>query len=98
MDFWLEEKSRSLNCRMRIVNHTDQVIPMYWWSNMAVPEYPFGQIIVPAATAYTCKNWEVYKVNVPEVDEIIFSIMNLFPIRSTISSTFHMNVPNILQM
>ena len=68
MDFWLEEKSRSLNCRMRIVNHTDQVIPMYWWSNMAVPEYPSGQIIVPAATAYTCKNWEVYKVNVPEVD------------------------------
>lgn len=68
MDFWLEEGSHTLNCRMRIVNHTDQVIPMYWWSNMAVPEYSSGQIIVPAATAYTCKNHEVYKVNVPEVD------------------------------
>ena len=40
MDFWLEKGSHTLNCRMRIVNHTDQVIPMYWWSNMAVPEYP----------------------------------------------------------
>ena len=36
MDFWLEEEDRFLNCRMRIVNESDQVVPMYWWSNIAV--------------------------------------------------------------
>lgn len=30
MDFWLKEDSRFLNCRMRIFNQTDQVVPMYW--------------------------------------------------------------------
>ena len=37
IDFWLEEDSRFLNCRMRIVNESSEGIPMYWWSNMAVP-------------------------------------------------------------
>ena len=46
MDFWLEETGKTLNCRMRIVNSGDEVIPMYWWSNMAVPEYPGGRLIV----------------------------------------------------
>lgn len=30
MDFWLEEESQFLNCRMRIVNESKEVIPMYW--------------------------------------------------------------------
>ena len=43
MDFWLEDEDRVLNCRMRIVNESEEVIPMYWWSNMAVPEYEGGK-------------------------------------------------------
>lgn len=43
MDFWLEE-GKNLYCRMRIVNGSSEVIPMYWWSNMAVPEYDGGRI------------------------------------------------------
>ena len=53
MDFWLEKRSRFLNCRMRIVNESSRVIPMYWWSNIAVPEYEGGRITVPAESAYT---------------------------------------------
>lgn len=37
MDFWLGENDHHLNCRMRIVNSGKEVVPMYWWSNMAVP-------------------------------------------------------------
>ena len=37
MDFWLDEEDCFLNCRMRIVNESEDVIPMYWWSNIAVP-------------------------------------------------------------
>ena len=68
MDFWLEENEHFLNCRMRIFNQTDNMVPMYWWSNMAVPEYDGGRIIVPAKEAYTNREDGVYKVDTPIVN------------------------------
>lgn len=70
MDFWLEENCPYLNCRMRIVNDSDQVIPMYWWSNMAVPEYEGGRLVVPAKEAFTAAGTRGYKVDIPVVDGI----------------------------
>lgn len=70
MDFWLGESDRYLNCRMRIVNSGSEMIPMYWWSNMAVPEYAGGRIVVPAGEAYTSVDGKVYKVDIPEVDGV----------------------------
>lgn len=73
MDFWLGENDRFLNARMRIVNETDEVIPMYWWSNIAVPEHENGRIIVPAQKAFTYRDGGVYKVEVPMVDGVDIS-------------------------
>ena len=70
MDFWLEEKCHFLNCRMRIVNNSAEVIPMYWWSNMAVPEYKGGRILLPAEEAFTSDMSRVYKVSIPMVDGV----------------------------
>ncbi len=70
IDFWLEEDSRFLNCRMRIVNESSEVIPMYWWSNMAVPEYENGRVVVPAEQAFTGKNGRIVKVDIPMVDGV----------------------------
>lgn len=70
IDFWLEDDSRFLNCRMRIVNESSEVVPMYWWSNMAVPEYEDGRVVVPAESAYTGKNGTIVKVDIPMVDGI----------------------------
>lgn len=70
MDFWLEEEDRVLNCRMRIVNESEEVIPMYWWSNMAVPEYEGGRVIVPAEKAFTNASGVVYKVAIPMVQGV----------------------------
>lgn len=70
MDFWLDKGDRNLNCRMRIVNSGDKVAPMYWWSNMAVPEYEEGRLIVPAKEAYTGDYQKVYKAKIPEVDGV----------------------------
>lgn len=70
MDFWLEEEDRFLNCRMRIVNESEQVVPMYWWSNIAVPEYEDGCIVVPADKAFTNRDGDVIKVSIPMVDGI----------------------------
>ena len=79
MDFWLEEGSRLLNCRMRIVNESAEVIPMYWWSNIAVPEYNGGRVIVPAQNAFTYGEGMVYKVGLPEVNGIDVSNYKQIP-------------------
>lgn len=67
MDFWLEEGGKYLNCRMRIVNESSEVVPMYWWSNIAVPEYDGGRILVPANEAFTYEDGAVFKVQIPMV-------------------------------
>lgn len=70
MDFWLEDEDEFLNARMRIVNFGEEVVPMYWWSNIAVPEHEDGRVIVPAGKAYTNKDKRVYKVDIPMVDGV----------------------------
>ena len=70
MDFWLGEEDRFLNARMQIINSGSDTIPMYWWSNIAVPEYEGGRIVVPARKAYTFKDGWVYKADVPVVDGV----------------------------
>lgn len=70
MDFWLDPEDRFLNCRMRIANESENVIPMYWWSNIAVPEYEGGRVVVPADKAFTYADGAVYKVDVPIVNGI----------------------------
>lgn len=50
MDFWLN--GNVLMSCVRIVNPNDEVVPMYWWSNMATPEYKGGRVAVPADSAY----------------------------------------------
>ena len=70
MDFWLEEDTAFLNCRMRVENPSATVIPMYWWSNMAVPEYQGGRVLAPAQEAFTSNGGRVYKVDLPMVDGV----------------------------
>lgn len=50
IDFWLEKNQ--LMTTVRIENTNAEVVPMYWWSNMATPEYEGGRVVVPANSAY----------------------------------------------
>lgn len=52
LDFFLPEKSKNLFVRVRIMNISKDVVPMYWWSNIAVEEAPGQRIVVPARTSY----------------------------------------------
>ena len=52
IDAYLPAGSPVLFVRVRIVNPHDREIPMYWWSNMAVPETPGTRVVVPADSAY----------------------------------------------
>ncbi len=64
MDFFLPDDSRYLHCRMRIVNPNSEVIPMYWWSNIAVPALSGSRVIVPADEAFSNGTEGVYKMPV----------------------------------
>ena len=91
MDFWLEKDSSFLNCRMRIVNEGKEVVPMYWWSNMAVPEYKKGRVIVPAVQAFTSRENQVMKVDLPIVEGMLPARKSTSPSPS-ISSFFSIAV------
>ena len=69
MDFILKEDDRALTCRMKMVNSSSQVIPGYWWSNIAVPEFAKGRLVVPATSAYFCDMIHVQKVPSPKVSK-----------------------------
>ncbi|MGL6174056.1 MAG: DUF5107 domain-containing protein, partial [Cellulosilyticaceae bacterium] len=79
MDFFLPDDSKFLLCRMRIVNPNQEMVPMYWWSNMAVPELENGRLVVDANSAYTNSKGGVYKVEVPEVNGVDISYPKTIP-------------------
>ena len=67
LDFSLPEGSRFLFVRGRLINPHTQTIPMYWWSNMTVPESPDFRVIVPAERAYTYEYWgPTHAIRIPQ--------------------------------
>ena len=52
IDAWLPDDSPALLVQVRIRNHHDRVVPMYWWSNTAVRERPDLRVLTPADHAY----------------------------------------------
>ena len=54
-DCFLPDDSRFLYIRVRIWNKNREVVPMYWWSNIALPEVKDSRIVVPAFNTFV--NW-----------------------------------------
>ena len=52
VDAYLPDGSPVLLVRVRIANPHDVEVPMYWWSNTAVPETEKTRVLVPAQGAY----------------------------------------------
>jgi len=87
MDFFLPEGSKVLFARNRIINPLPDVVPMYWWSNIAVPETPDTRVIVNADSAYVADNNTslapipeyngddvTYPINVPAAGDYFYNI------------------------
>ncbi len=53
IDFHLPPGSPFLYSRVRIVNPHERVLPMYWWTNMGVPEAEDVRVIAPADSVIT---------------------------------------------
>ncbi|MFD9065983.1 DUF5107 domain-containing protein [Kitasatospora purpeofusca] len=52
IDAYLPDDSQVLLVHVRITNPRDTVVPMYWWSNIAVPEAPDVRVLSPADAAW----------------------------------------------
>lgn len=81
MDFFLPEGSKMLYARMRVTNTTNEVVPMYWWSNIAVREDEKARLVTWANGAYTNDG------NVSEVP---------IPIHNDIDVSYPSNVPTAI--
>ena len=66
IDFILPPGSPWLFVRVRLVNPHGETIPMYWWSNIAVPEGEDVRVLAPAQAAYSFGYEGIVKrVNMP---------------------------------
>jgi hypothetical protein len=66
VDFHLPPGARFLFTRVRLVNPHDAELPMYWWTNIAVPERARTRTICPVETAlHSTDGKEVSSMTVP---------------------------------
>jgi hypothetical protein len=52
LDCFLPDGSDVLLVRVAIRNPDDRTVPVYWWSNIAVPEVPGMRVLVPAESKF----------------------------------------------
>lgn len=52
LDFWLPDESDHLLVGVRIRNPHPHDVPVYWWSNIAVPQHRDTRVIAPATQAW----------------------------------------------
>jgi hypothetical protein len=69
VDAWLPADSPVLLVHVRIVNPNDVETPMYWWSNVAVPQSTDVRVLAPADAAWQLAyDTPVRRVPVPVLD------------------------------
>ncbi|MFF7214890.1 DUF5107 domain-containing protein [Streptomyces sp. NPDC008238] len=52
IDLWLPEGSDFLYAGVRVRNPHHRTVPLYWWSNTAVPQTPGTRVVAPASHAW----------------------------------------------
>ena len=92
VDAYLPDASPVLFVRVRIINPHDREVPMYWWSNAAVPERQRTRILVPAATAYKFgySGQGLVEVPIPLIDGVDVS----YPRNGPKSSDYFFHIPD----
>lgn len=91
MDFFLPDGSKLLYARMRIMNNKPYSVPIYWWSNIAVPEEEGTRIIAPVTETYSHLEGSLRKTTVPR--NKYFSMDITYPTELKYSVDFFWRIP-----
>jgi hypothetical protein len=67
IDAWLPDQSAVLFAAIRIRNPNEFSVPMYWWTNAAVPQAARSRVVVPADSAFASNESGISRV-VPTED------------------------------
>jgi tetratricopeptide (TPR) repeat protein len=70
LDFWLAEDRPALCAAVTVRNPQTETVPMYWWTNIAMPLGTGSRVFTPATRAYTDIDEAVTLVDVPEVEGV----------------------------
>ncbi len=90
VDLWLPDDSDFLHVGVRIRNPHEQSAPVYWWSNIAVPETPGTRVLVPADEAWHFGyDHTLTRVAVPESG----GLDHTYPLRSEYPPTTSTSCP-----
>lgn len=92
IDAYLPDGSPVLFVSVRITNPHQEAVPMYWWSNIAVPETPRTRVITPSSTAYSFGygGARLAKVPVPILDGVDVS----YPTNIRRAADFFFHIPD----
>ncbi len=89
LDFFLPEGSKLLYVRTKIINPHFNVVPMYWWSNVAVPDIKGGRVITPVNDTFSSRASHPVKLPVPVYNNIDIT----YPSDNIISIDYFWNIP-----
>ncbi|MFJ9848010.1 DUF5107 domain-containing protein [Streptomyces sp. NPDC101150] len=91
VDLWLPEDSDFLYVGVRIRNPHHHTVPVYWWSNIAVPEGERTRVLAPADEAwYFGYQRTLRRVPVPESA----GADRTYPLRSEFPADYFYEVPD----
>ncbi|WP_037614123.1 DUF5107 domain-containing protein [Streptomyces albus] len=82
VDLWLPDESDFLYVGVRIRNPHHRTVPVYWWSNIAVPEEETTRVLVPAEeTWYFAYERRLRRIPVPEWQgaDLTYPLHSRFP-------------------
>ena len=64
LDAWLPDGAEDLYVRVVLHNPYDRVVPVYWWSTIAVPQVAGGRVMIPATQGVSSGYKDLSVVNV----------------------------------
>jgi tetratricopeptide (TPR) repeat protein len=80
VDAWLPEDSPVLLVHVRIRNPRDREVPIYWWSNVAVPQSDDVRVLAPAGAAFQfAADRRLRRVPIPDFE----GLDRTYPTRAT---------------
>ncbi|MEU7316412.1 DUF5107 domain-containing protein [Streptomyces sp. NPDC007083] len=90
VDLWLPEESDFLYVGARIRNPHHRTVPVYWWSNIAVPESPGTRVLAPAEESwYFAYERTLRRIPVPEWEGVDLT----YPLGSRFPADYFHEVP-----